>query len=306
MVPDIVSAPQLKVPGGRTPAHRRDSALFSWLCVTPYLVLLLAFGVGPVGYAVYESFFDDPQGFGQGYSTAVTDFRFAGAAEHVAVFLAVYLPVMVIGVLVLAFVIDSQPRRIGKSLKLIYTLPGAITGSAAVLLWYFMLQPSLSPFRFELGALGLHTSDDVFNNSHLVWIFALMAFASGFGQWILIIHGALQTVPAELIDAARVDGCSAMQIALRIKLPLVRSSVVFMLVLSFASGLQIFVEPQLLFGLTQAGSTTWSLNQLGINFAFVNGDFASAAALSLLLFVICLGVAAVLVTKGRLFDSDLE
>lgn len=290
----------------RGTGRRRNKGLFAWLCVTPYLILLLTFGIGPVGYAIYESFFGDPKGFGQGYATAVTDFRFSSAVANVGIFLAVYLPVMVGGVLILALVVDSQPRRVGRSVKLIYTLPGAITGSAAVLLWYFMLQPSLSPFKSELGALGLHNSDDVFNNSNLVWLFTLMAFATGFGQWILIIHGAMQNVPDDLIDAARVDGCNAAQIALRIKLPLIRSSVVYMLVMSFASGLQIFVEPQLLYGLTSAGSNWWSLNQLGINFAFANGDFASAAALSLLLFVVCLGVAMTLIVKGRLFDSELQ
>ena len=53
------------------------------------------------------------------------------------------------------------------------------------------------------------------------------------------MHGALNNVPTELIEAAEIDGSNVLQTALRIKLPLIRKWVVYMLVLSFASGTQL-------------------------------------------------------------------
>ena len=133
-----------------------------------------------------------------------------------------------------------------------------------------------------------------------------MAFASGFGQWMLVVTGALKSVSEELLEAARIDGCSAWQTAVHVKLPLMRRTLLFMLILAFASGIQIFVEPQILSSVAGVGSNSWSLNQLGMTYAFLNGDFASAAALSMLLFAVCLIVAIFVLVRGRFLDSEHE
>jgi multiple sugar transport system permease protein len=277
---------------------RRDS-LLGWSFAAPYVLLLFAFGLGPIGYAVYESLTDGPQGrtgFAN-YRAAFQDFRFVPAVEHVALFLLIYLPVMVVGVIVLALVMHQRPGRSGSVLRVVYILPGAVVGSASILLWYVMLEPTLSPFKPLLNGLGFQTGADVFQNSNLVWVFAFMAFMTGFGQWVVIMYGALQGVPEELVEAATLDGCNAWQLATRVKLPLITKYIVYMLILAFAAGVQIFAEPQLLYSITlSASSPWWSLNQLGLVYAFQNADFASAAAVSLVLFVVC-GLAALIVVR---------
>ena len=288
--------------------HNRG-ALRGWILVTPYLVLLLLFGIVPVGYAIYESFTDGVngrRGFAN-YRAAFTDFRFLPAVQHVAEFLAIYLPVMVIGVIALALIMHQRPGRSGAFMRVIYILPGAVVGSASVLLWYVMLEPGLSPFHSLLGALGYHTGPQVFQNSHLVWVFAVMAFMTGFGQWVVIMYGSLQGVPEELIEAAVLDGCNPWQLAIHVKLPLVRKYIVYMVILAFAAGVQIFAEPQLLYSITQnASSPWWSLNQLGLVYAFQNSDFASAAAVSLLLFVVCVLAASIVIYFTDFFQTEVE
>ncbi|GAA3534916.1 sugar ABC transporter permease [Nonomuraea rosea] len=273
---------------------------FGWLCVGPYLVLLSVFGIGPVLYALYESL-SDPRS----YVHATADFRFLPALGNVSLFMALYLPVMVIGVLLLALFVQGQRPLYGTTLRLVYMLPGAVTGSAGVLLWYVMLQPALSPFAPLLHGLGLRTGNDVLKPSYLVVIFALMAFATGFGQWVVIMYGALQGVPREVLEAAEMDGCSWWQTALRIKLPLISKYVVYMVILAFTAGLQIFIEPQLLYGVAFTGSKSWSLNQLGLLFAFDNGDFAAAAALCLMLLAVCTVAACFLVFKAKFFETEV-
>lgn len=275
--------------------------LFGWLCVAPYLVLLVVFGIGPVLYALYESL-SDPRA----YVNAVADFRFLPALGNVSLFMALYLPVMVLGVLLLALSVQEQRPLYGTALRLVYMLPGAVTGSASVLLWYVMLQPALSPFAPLLHGLGMRTGNDVLKPSYLVVIFALMAFATGFGQWVVIMYGALQGVPREVLEAARVDGSSWWQTALRIKLPLISKYVVYMVILAFTAGLQIFIEPQLLYGVAFTGSKSWSLNQLGLLFAFDNGDFAAAAALCLMLLAVCTVAACFLVFKAKFFETEVD
>ncbi len=277
--------------------------MFGAVLLAPYVLLLVAFGLGPVVYALVSSIATPP--IFSAYVSAVSDFRFLPALGNVAMFTAVYLPVMFFGVLAIALLLDLRQKRFASSLLLVYTLPGTVTGAAAVLLWYVMLQPELSPFGPALKAMGFESTADVFRDQTLVPIFAAMAFAAGFGQWALIVTGSLKSISTEVLDAARIDGCSAFQVAFYVKLPMVRRTIVFMLILSFANAVQIFVEPQLLSGLVAtAGSKWWSLNQLGLTFAFTSNDFASAAALALMLFVASFAVAYFVITRGKFMDTE--
>jgi multiple sugar transport system permease protein len=81
--------------------------------------------------------------------------------------------------------------------------------------------------------------------------------------------------------------------------------IVYMAILAFAAGTQLFVEPQLLQTASlNRVSPTWSPNELAYVFAFQNGDFNGAAAISIVLLAIGLLCAGLLVTRSRLFKLD--
>ena len=94
-------------------------------------------------------------------------------------------------------------------------------------------------------------------------------------------------------------------IALRLKLPMIRKWVAYMTILSFATGTQLFVEPQLV---NQASlglvPDTWSSNQLAFQMAFRYGDFNGAAAVSIDLIIIGLVAAVLIVKRTGLFKGD--
>lgn len=279
--------------------------LFAMACLAPYVLLLLLFGVIPVLYAVFESLFDTgsrPAGI-DSYVRVFTDFRFWPAVVNVATFMAIYLPMMVILTLVLSLLVHRYQKRFGASVRMSFLLPGAVTGSASVLLWYIMLTPSLSPFGPALRAMGFESIGDIIQPSGYPLLFALMAFVGGFGSWVLIFYGALQAIPQELIEAALLDGCSEIQLAVQVKLPLIGKYITFLLILTFTAGLQIFAEPSLLYGVNRIGSPWWSLNQVALDFAFTSGDFASSSALSLILLVVCTLAASLLIWRSSFFES---
>ena len=131
-----------------------------------------------------------------------------------------------------------------------------------------------------------------------------MAFFAVAGNWILIQYGSLQSISYEILEAARMDGCSALQLALRIKLPLIKKYIIYMGVLVFAGGLQLFVEPQLLnTGVYQGIAESWSPDQLAFELAFTNGDFGGASALSLLLLIPALIGALIVIFKTDMFEE---
>ena len=133
----------------------------------------------------------------------------------------------------------------------------------------------------------------------------MISFWTGAGAWIVVMYGALNTIPLELEEAARIDGAGPLAIALRVKLPLIRKWIAYMVILSFATGTQLFVEPQLV---NQASlglvPDTWSSNQLAYQLAFRYADFNGAAAIAVDLLAIGLVGSVLIVTRTGLFRTD--
>ncbi len=179
-----------------------------------------------------------------------------------------------------------------------------MTGATAVLVWYFMLEPSLSPYRDALHALGITEGNQIWHQGGLAWIFVTMAFFVGAGNWIVVQYGSLQSISDDILEAARIDGANAWQIGWRIKLPLIRKYLVYMGILVFAAGLQVFVEPQLISGSVYTGiAKDWSLNQLSYDLAFQNNNLAGSAALSLMLLVVCMVAAIIVIFRTDFFEG---
>lgn len=291
----------------RTGARSTLRARHGYAFVAAYSVLLLVFGVLPTGYAIYLALTNDAgQLVGIGNFTAIAgDFRFGPAFAHIGVYLLIWLVALVVLVVALALLLHGRMRRTSATLRFLYYLPGALAGVAGVLVWLFMLDPTVSPVGWLLGWLGYSSFGQVIVPAHLPVVLAIMAFWTGAGGWIVIMYGALNNIPGELLEAARIDGAGPFQIARRIQLPMLRKWIAYMVILAFATGSQLFVEPQLI-GEASLGavSNSWSPNQLAYLYAFQANDFHSAAALSVDLLVLGLICAAIIVTRSGLFDVE--
>ena len=276
--------------------------------VLPYLPFLILFGVAPTIYALDLAFTNVGGGF-VGFHNFVrtyNDFRFVPAFKHVLVYTCVWLFALMVFVVGLALLLHGRASRVSATFRFLFYMPGALAGSAAVLVWLFMLDPTVSP-----GAFFLHhvLGADIFAQSiapgNLPYIFAMIAFWTGAGGWIVVMYGALNTIPPDLEEAARIDGAGPITIALRLKLPLMRKWIAYMVILSFATGTQLFVEPQIVqtasFGLVP---DTWSANQLAYQLAFRYADFNGAAAIAVDLLLIGLIGAVIIVTRSGLFRPE--
>jgi multiple sugar transport system permease protein len=300
-------AVQERRPPGRGHAGGTRSAT-SYGFVALYAALTVAFGVLPALYAFFLAFTDGNGGFAglANFRRVLGDFRFWPAVSHVAGYLLIWLGALIVLCTVLAIAVHSlRPRWLSGTLRLVFYLPGAVAGASSVLLWLFLLDPVASPVGGLLRLLGMSSFVEVIVPAHLPPIFALIAFWTGAGGWIVIMYGALNNISAEVVEAARIDGAGRLQIAWRIQLPMLRKWISYMGIMSLAAGTQLFVEPQLL---SQASNAVvpndYSLNQLAYQYAFQQNDFNGAAAISLLLLVIALALSAVFVLRGGLFETD--
>lgn len=143
------------------------------------------------------------------------------------------------------------------------------------------------------------------NPANLPVVFTVIAFWTGAGGWIVIMYGALNNIPEEVMEAAKIDGANAVQTAVRIQLPMMKKWIAYMGIMSLAAGTQLFVEPQLLSQASNAVvANDYSLNQLAYLYAFQQNDFNGSAAISILLLVIALALSAFFVARGGLFEKD--
>ena len=279
----------------------------AFLMFLPYLVLLVMFAIVPIVMAfrvsIGPSRLSPEGGFGN-YMFVFADFRFLSAVGNVALFLVIYLPAMLIVVAGLSLLLDTIKMKYTLPLRLAYLVPAGISGSVAILVWYFMLEPTYSPFAGIFAEFGITEGVEIFNTSNLVYIFALMAFFTGAGNWIVIQYGSLQSIPDEILEAARMDGANVFQMAFLIKLPLIRKYLVYMLILVFAAGLQIFVEPYLISSSVYPGlAKDWSLNQLSYTLAFLGSNLGAAMALSMVMLLVSVVVALIIIYRTDFFDE---
>ena len=279
-----------------------------FLFVVPYLPLLIVFGILPMLYALYLAVTSDTGGFAgiSNFTRTIRDYRFVPAFEHILLYTSVWLGSLIVLVVGLALLLHGRANRVSSTFRFLFYIPGALAGASAVLVWLFMLDPEVSPGSFLLHHLfGSHLFVESIAPGKLPFVFAMIAFWTGAGGWIVVMYGALNTIPHELEEAARIDGAGPVTIALRLKLPMIRKWIAYMAILSFATGTQLFVEPQLV---NQASlglvPDTWSSNQLAYQLAFRYADFNAAAAISVDLLAIGLLAAVLVITRTGLFRAE--
>ncbi len=295
-------------PRRRPQSGARAQAFAAYVFSSGYVLLLLVFGVLPMVFALYLSFTKSGQFVGlDNYVKAVGDFRFLPAVQHVAAFLVIWVVTLTVLVTLLALIVHAvRVRWLSSTARFLFYIPGAFAGSASVMLWLFLLNPSVSPVSFVLKWFGYTNFVQAIDLNNLPLIFTIIAFWTGAGGWIIIMYGALNNISDEIMEAARCDGASAIKTAWYIQIPLIRKWIAYMAVISVAAGTQLFAEPKIL---AQASRNQipkhYSLNQLAYVTAFgPQADFNSSAAISILLLVVAAGLAAFFVFRGGLFDRD--
>jgi multiple sugar transport system permease protein len=271
----------------------------------PYAAFLVVFGILPVLYAVYLAFSKKGAFVGiDNFVKVFKDYRFLPAVEHVGIFLAVWLVMLVVFVVLLALLVHSIGIRwLSGSMRFIYYIPGALAGASSVMLWLFVLDPTVSPVSFLLQLFGIESFVGAVEASRLPIVLAVIAFWTGAGGWIVIMYGALNNISKDVIEAARVDGAGPVRIAWSIQIPLMRKWIAYMVIMSFAGGTQLFVEPRVLSQASRGVVTQdYSLNQLAFLYAFKQNDFNGSAAISLVLLVVAFALSIFFVFKGGLFE----
>lgn len=268
----------------------------------------------PIGYAVHESLFVEHQsGLGLGGSTqrfsgldnyrqGLTDPAFMNSVLRVVLFACVQIPVMLLVSLLLALFLDALSAKAAGRFRILLLVPYMIPGVVAAVVWINLYSPDVGPLTPLGRVFGLSWN---FFAPSMVWpsIGNLLTW-HGIGYNMVIIYSALQGVPRELFEAARLDGASEFRVALSIKIPYVRGALVLTGMLSVIQMLQIFNEPALFRNVTpQTVSDSFTPIMIIYNQAFNAGNYHYAAALSVLLSLV-LGLVSFLFYRLTAKEAD--
>ncbi|MFE7794768.1 carbohydrate ABC transporter permease [Streptomyces sp. NPDC057460] len=290
---------------------RNRTSLTPWLFAAPALSLFALFLVIPIGYAIYLSFrgyrVEGGGGFGRrvetfigfdNYQAVFTDHEYLAGLGRVLVYGLIAIPSVLGLALVFALLLDTPRVRARSFARTAIFLPYAVPGVIASLLWGFLYLPSTSPLNYI--AERLHTGPlDFFSYPALYFSLANIALWSGVGFNMVIIFTSLRAIPTSIYEAARIDGASELQIAMRIKIPLVAPALVLTGLFSVIGTLQLYSEPATLRPITTTVSSTWVPLMKIYQEAFMNDNLGGAAAASV---VLALGILAVSLLLLRFFQ----
>ncbi|MFY1669426.1 carbohydrate ABC transporter permease [Plantactinospora sp. WMMB334] len=282
---------------------RWDIKYSPYLYVAPFFFLFGAFGLFPVLYTVYVSFFEydllsDTKEFVglENYRVVLDDAQFWNAVYNtVGMFVVSTVPQLVVA-LMIANLLNRQMR--GRTLFRMGILIPNITSVAAVgIIFGLIFADRYGLVNWLLGTVGVDPI--AWRDSRFASWFAV-AFMVDWrwtGYNALIYLGAMQAIPKDLYESAALDGASAWRQFWKITVPLIRPTILFTIIISTIGGLQLFTEPLMYgYGLIRGGAANefQTLAMYIYERTFTgNFEYGSGAAMSWLLFLMIIVFAVI-------------
>jgi cellobiose transport system permease protein len=196
------------------------------------------------------------------------------------------IPMICISI-ILAFLLASPLVKLRSFYRIAFFLPHVTSIVAIAIVFTSVFSNQFGLLNALLTSLGL---------SHVAWLstswgmkvaIASMILWRSLGYHTIIFMVGLQSIPAVLYEAARIDGATSTQIFYRITLPLLRPVMLFTVITSTISGMQVFTEPQVLLGSTGGpGGGGMTMVLYLYQQAFVSYHFGYGAAIGWGLFVV--------------------
>ena len=274
-------------------AHSRTTA---WTLLSPWVVAFGLFGLYPFAFTLAASFTDYSPlraahskvvGFSN-YAQALRDPAFWNALGNTAFFVVGTIPFTT--ALALALALAVQPRFRGRTFfRVGFFLPSVVSVVVLSLVFKGLYAPRGS-LNALLGALGLPTPAWLLDpNTALPAIMAMDVWSAS-GYYMVIFLAGLESIPRELYEAARLEGASWWSCFVHITLPLLRPTLLFVLIVNTVRSLQIFAE---VFVMTNGGplQRTTTIVYYLYEQAFHRFNLGYASAVAYLLFVLTLVLA---------------
>lgn len=286
----------------------------TWVWVLPAVALLLVFVYYPIADNLRLSFFSwnafspEPRFVGlDNYTEAFGDPVFWRALGNNIAYAVVSLVFQGGLSLVLAALLEELVgRRMRGFLRTLYFIPAAMSITVVGVLFSFLYNPQYGLVNEGLKAIGLGDLARAWlgEEGSAIWSVIAMSQWQGIGYTAVLFVVAIQRIPREYYEAAKVDGSGPMRTFVSITLPMVREMTTLVVILTISGAFLVFNEVMVM----TAGGPDNSSQVLGTwlyRKAFMEDDMGYAATVATVIFVITFAIAAVqlAVSRRRRYDT---
>jgi multiple sugar transport system permease protein len=278
---------------------RNRQGVAAWGFALPFLLLFGTFVAIPVVASFLLSFTDlrssdlrHPFAVNftglRNYTRLLSDEVFRQAALNTVYFVGVGVPLTVCLALAVAVALNRGVNRLRTFFRVGYYLPVVTSIVAIAVVWRFLLEPGAGLLNQLLGLIGVSGPNWLESKVWAMPAIIAMATWRNVGFLMVILLAGLQAIPAELYEAAGVDGAGGWSRFRFITLPMLRPTLLFGAVITGIGYLQFFEEP---FVLTQGRPLNRTLSvSYDIYNQFGFGNYSYAAAMSYVLFAAIVGL----------------
>ncbi|WP_099159556.1 carbohydrate ABC transporter permease [Virgibacillus ndiopensis] len=239
----------------------------------------------------------------ENYSNAIKDLKFWDSAWH-SLLLAIFSTLSLVIYLAVSLILASKIKG-ADLLRKIYLIPMLLSSVAIAQLWIKVFNPTNGMLNNILMAIGVDSPPAWLAEPKFV-LFAIFVpiLWQYAGFYILIYYAALKNIPESLVEAAKIDGASALQIAYKIKIPLIMGVIKVTIVLAIVGSLKYF---DLIYVMTGGGPNGASevMASYMYKLAFASNDFGYGSAIGFLLLIITL-IVTVIIRKLTATKEELQ
>jgi multiple sugar transport system permease protein len=237
----------------------------------------------PAGWANYERMLDDPD--------------LVSAVQHTVVFTVLFVPTSLVLGLLIAIALNQPIRFIGFYRTCIF-VPFVASAAATGILASFVFNPQFGIVNAGLRGVGLPQQQFLESTSQVIPVLVVISLWGSVGFTVVVYLAALQDIPRELTDAARVDGANRRQVFRHVTVPQLRPVTVFTTVWQTITALQLF---DLVYTTTRGGPL--GASQTVVYYVYYQfrelQRFGYASAVSYGLFVVTMVITVGIVLYGR-------
>jgi multiple sugar transport system permease protein len=276
---------------------KRSEPLYFYICISPWLIGFFFLVLGPMIYSLYTAFtswdgISSPEFIGMdNFYNLIGDDTFRTSVVNTIYYVFGSVPTSLVFALILAVLLNK--KRPGTNiLQAMFYFPSIVSGVAVFITWGMIFNPYAGLLNYLLSLVGIQGPEWLTDANWAMPSLILMNLTFCGGQMLIFIAG-LKQIPAQLYEAANLDGAGRARIFFTITLPLLFPVFFFNLVMGLIRAFQVFAEPYIM---TEGGpyQSTYVYGMYLYDSAFTYGNFGTASALAWILFVVVMIITALL------------
>ncbi|SDC96514.1 carbohydrate ABC transporter permease [Glycomyces harbinensis] len=288
------------------PRRRKRLTRVGFLFAAPFLLLMLFLWGVPIVSGFWTSLTDTNMAEGTGgfvgldnYAHLATDPDFRAALGNTALFVVLNVPILVAVGLLLAMLLN-QPLGGRGAIRAAFISPYLLTGAAVAIIWQTALNPLGGNLNQVLSAVGLPEQAWLSTPGQAMGGVVLITLWWRVGFPLLVLLAALQDIPAQLYEAAKIDGANVWQRFRYVTLPAIAPVLMLVVLLRLIDSFKVFEQVYLVTQGGPAGSTRVVLQMLyESGFRDFQTGYASAIGWTLAFIILVVTVLQLALTRRR-------